>query len=271
MTQFAVGKSSYGALRGITQYVLTLAVALQVRSLIEESRAVFAGGAVLSVNEGIRSRPRQTMLRRAWESYLRGGPWAALAALEFTSTHDWTRGSAIDFGVTMPDGRNRALTMSEHAWVVSRGRQRGIVWTGGDPSFMWPAELWHFNVYPERATIAPIDFTPAQIPIPIPKEFDMPLVVRATQSGIVPATTKLLVSIGQSRAISGTTVRALGMDESDVYEADDKTLAVVLRDHAIPLTTNSQNQGPLNYQQGEAMNSHLSAKVDRVARKLGLK
>ena len=109
---FAVGKSSYGALRGITQYVLTLPVALQVRSLIEESRAVFAGGAVLSVNEGIRSRPRQSMLRRAYEASFRGGPWAPLAAALFTSTHDPSRGSALDFGVTMPDGRNRAMTMS---------------------------------------------------------------------------------------------------------------------------------------------------------------
>lgn len=262
MTQFAVGKSSYGALRGITQYVLTLAVALQVRSLIEESRAVFAGGAVLSVNEGIRSRPRQTMLRRAWEAYLRGGPWAALAALEFTSTHDWTRGSAIDFGVTTADGQNRRLTMSEHAWVVSRGRQRGIIWTGGDPSFMRPAELWHFNVYPERATVPPNDFTPAQPPIP--KELDMPLVVRAIQSGIVPATTKLLVEIGKSHTVSSTTVRALGMTESDIYGADDRTLASILRDHAIP------ESRAADYNVANAIDTKHVGYLGKIASKVGV-
>jgi len=156
MALYPVGPSSYGELAGLTQHVTNAEVAEQVNTLIEESRAVFANGAFLSVNEGNRSRLRQAYLRRKWRAYRAGGPWAALAAALFFSTHDESRGNALDFGVTNADGSNRSLTMSEHAWLVARGRERGIVWTGGDPSFMSPSELWHFNGYPERATIPPL-------------------------------------------------------------------------------------------------------------------
>jgi hypothetical protein len=160
MALYPVGPSSYGELAGLTQYVTNAEVAEQVNTLIEESRAVFANGAFLSVNEGNRSRLRQAYLRRKWEAYRAGGPWAALAAALYFSTHDQSRGNALDFGVTNADGSNRSLTMSEHAWLVARGRERGIVWTGGDPTFMSPSELWHFNGYPERATIPPKPVAP---------------------------------------------------------------------------------------------------------------
>jgi hypothetical protein len=174
MTLYPVGPSSYGELAGLTQYVTNAEVAEQVNTLIEESRAVFANGAFLSVNEGNRSRLRQAYLRRKWEAYRAGGPWAALAAALYFSTHDQSRGNALDFGVTNADGSNRSLTMSEHAWLVARGRDRGIVWTGGDPTFMSPSELWHFNGYPERATISPTPVAPEPDPT-TSEEDDMPI------------------------------------------------------------------------------------------------
>lgn len=187
-TLYAVGKSSYGELAGLIQYVLSAVAAAHVNALIAKSRGVFANGAVLSVNEAIRSRARQRYLRSKWEAYKRGGPWAALAAVLYLSTHDETRGNAIDFGVTMPDGKNRALTQSEHAWLVREGRAHGVIWTGGDPTFMRPAELWHFNVYPERATApASLDRTPIDTAPPESEEDDMfkPAFVRNTKTGQV--------------------------------------------------------------------------------------
>lgn len=151
MALFAVGRSSYGELAGVEQFVTSKAVADQVNSLIAESQGVFSDGAVLSVNEGNRSRPRQRSKRAAYEAFKAGrGPWAPLAAVLYTSTHDESRGNGLDFGVTTRDGRNRALTVGEHAWLVARGRLRGVIWTGVDFG-----ESWHFNGYDNRAVLAP--------------------------------------------------------------------------------------------------------------------
>ena len=148
MALYPVGISSYGEHRGKMQHVTSANDAAQVRALIAESRGVFANGAVLSMNEGVRSRTDQAAKLAAWRRYQNGGPWAPLAASPlYTSTHDEAKGSALDFGVTNADGSNRALTMSEHAWVVSRGALRGIRWTG--QSFRPTPESWHFNAgYP---------------------------------------------------------------------------------------------------------------------------
>jgi hypothetical protein len=254
---FAVGKSSYGELAGITQYVTNAEVAAQVNSLIEESRGVFAGGAFLSVNEGNRSKARQRYLRSKWEAYRAGGPWAALAAALYFSTHDESRGNALDFGVTNRDGSNRALTMSEHAWLVARGKLRGIVWTGGDPTFMSPPESWHFNGYPQRATIPPLVLTPK----PPKKEYDMPLVVRATQSGIVPAGTKLMVQIGESHDVAEATLDAYGIDAKPV---NDATLKLVLRDHAIP------TKSARDYSVTNAVDTKHVGYLGKIAKKLGV-
>lgn len=151
MSLFSVGRSSYGELASVEQFVTSKAVADQVNSLISESRGIFADGAALSVNEGNRSKARQRYMRAKYEAYRDGkGPWAALAAVLYTSTHDESRGNGIDFGVTMRDGRNRALTPTEHAWLVNRGRLRGVVWTGVDFG-----ESWHFNGYDGRAVLSP--------------------------------------------------------------------------------------------------------------------
>jgi hypothetical protein len=147
-----VGRSSYDDGTSTSPYrkmqvVATAFIALQVASLCYEFDTLFPGarsrGDRLTVNEGIRSRPRQRALRMAWELYKAGmGPWAALAAALYYSTHDETRGSAIDFGITMANGQNRALTVAEAAWVDANGPRRGILPTG--MSFN-PQERWHKN------------------------------------------------------------------------------------------------------------------------------
>jgi hypothetical protein len=171
MALYSVGRSSFGELRGVEQFVTDRNVAAQVNSLIAESRDVFAGGAVLSVNEAVRSRRSQEVKRAAWNAYQRGGPWAPLAAVLYTSTHDESKGSALDFGVTNANGSNRALTMSEHSWLVTRGAQRGIRWTGKD--FRPTPESWHFNGgYP-----ATITASSGATPFPVSEEDDMPTAV----------------------------------------------------------------------------------------------
>lgn len=143
----SVGKSSYGDLRDVEQFVSTPIVADQVSSLCYEFDTQFPGarerGDRLTVNEGIRSKARMRLLRAAWETFLRyGTPWAALAAALYFSTHREEIGTALDFGITRKDGSNRAMTVAEAAWVHEHGVPRGILHTGG--SFN-PPESWHHN------------------------------------------------------------------------------------------------------------------------------
>jgi len=147
-SKYSVGKSSYGDLRGVEQFVMSARIALQVLSVIvdfnEWQKARGATGS-LSVNEGMRSRARQ--------SYL----WAArfilaiVVAPPFTSRHDEVRhGNAIDFGITMPDGTNRALTTAEFAKLHELVEARGGTWTGvnfGEP--------WHHEMATRTERVAP--------------------------------------------------------------------------------------------------------------------
>jgi hypothetical protein len=153
----SVGRSSYGDLAGVEQFVSRQDVAAQVASLAFEFDSQLPGaherGDRLTVNEGIRSRRRMELLRAAWEKYLRDGtPFAALAAALYFSTHREEIGTALDFGITQEDGTNRAMTPAEAAWVHEHGVRRGIVWTGRT---FKPQESWHHNGgYP--ASIPPI-------------------------------------------------------------------------------------------------------------------
>ncbi|PCN48030.1 hypothetical protein Csp2054_09150 [Curtobacterium sp. 'Ferrero'] len=144
---YSVGRSSFGDLNGVEQFVSTLIVAQQVASLCYEFDTQFPGargrGDRLTVNEGIRSKRRMELLRAAWETYLRDGhPWAALAAALYFSTHREEIGTALDFGITRKDGTNRAMTAAEAQWVHDHGPARGIRWTG---QFFNPQESWHHN------------------------------------------------------------------------------------------------------------------------------
>lgn len=143
MTRCPVGLSSYGELKGVMQYVTDQYVADQFNTLAMEWDAEQSNGDRLTVNEGIRSRPRQTMLRQKYIAFLNGGPWAALAAPEFTSQHDEvTHGTALDIGITTASGLNRAPTAAEFARIYVLAARRGIIHTGATFS---PPEQWHMQ------------------------------------------------------------------------------------------------------------------------------
>ena len=137
--RFSVGRSSYGDLRGIEQYVMSARIALQVLSVIVDFNAwQKQRGAVgsLSVNEGMRSRARQTYL------WVHRFILAIVVALPFTSRHDEVlHGNAIDFGITMPDGSNRALTSVEFAKLHALVEARGGTWTGSNFGEPWHHEM----------------------------------------------------------------------------------------------------------------------------------
>lgn len=140
---YSVGVSSYGDRRGIEQFVTDARVALQVLTIIIKFNAFLRGknrSGSLSVNEAKRTRPRQSYL---WNNRAALG---VVVAAPFTSPHDEVNhGNAIDFGITMPDGSNRALYDDEwdtlHALVAAHGGD----WTG-----RWFNEKWHH----EMATVA---------------------------------------------------------------------------------------------------------------------
>lgn len=168
---FSVGRSSYGDLRGAEQFVSTADIAAQVASLcLEFDTTVAKDGDHLTVNEGIRSVERQILL---YDQYLHhGGALAAYATSgppkRGMSTHDPSRGSALDFGITGADGSNRALTPAEFDWVHSRGPLRGIQWTG---RLFSRVEPWHHNGgYP--AVLPPILGAPLPGTAHVTKEED---------------------------------------------------------------------------------------------------
>jgi hypothetical protein len=186
VARFSVGKSSYGDLRGVEQFVMSARIALQVLSVIADFNAWQRDrGAVgfLSVNEGMRSRARQSWL---WAMRFILG---VVVAIPFTSRHDEElHGNAIDFGITMPDGSNRALTADEFAKLHELVEARGGTW----PDWAKTApEPWHHEMatraerlppYPNAAEIVANDLNPTAPaappavtpPVPIPtKDSDM--------------------------------------------------------------------------------------------------
>ncbi|WIE65962.1 hypothetical protein DEI99_005335 [Curtobacterium sp. MCLR17_036] len=149
VAKFSVGKSSYGDLRGVEQYVSSERMALQVLSTIIDLNAYLRSkgrGGSLSVNEGMRSRARQSLL---YTQYLRTG--YPVAAYPFTSRHDEVlRGNAVDFGITEADGSNRALSADEFAKLHEIVQGRGGTWTGvnfGEP--------WHHEMATRAEAVPP--------------------------------------------------------------------------------------------------------------------
>ena len=146
--KFSVGPSSYGDLRRVEQFVMSARIALQVLSVIVDFNAwQEARGAVgrLSVNEGMRSRARQSFL------WLNRFVLGIVVAFPCTSLHDEVRrGNAVDFGITLPDGSNRALTAVEFAKLHELVEARGGTWTGknfGEP--------WHHEMATRTERLAP--------------------------------------------------------------------------------------------------------------------
>lgn len=165
----SVGVSKYGAPGdGAVFGVAQLMANPQANQILELKRRFFiAFGYELEANEAIRSRPRQSLLYSRYEAYLHGGPYAALAAYPYTSTHDATRSGAVDFGAR----GGQALSTTEHQWLVDNGPVLGVFWTGRD--FSTP-EWWHFDVDLTRAEqIAPDDITLTDTFGGTPEEDDM--------------------------------------------------------------------------------------------------
>lgn len=140
VAKFSVGRSSYGDLRGVEQYVGSERMALQVLSIkvdFDQMKANEGSGDRLSINEGMRSRPRQDLL---YAEYRRNG--YPVAAVPYSSRHDEVRnGNAIDVGVTTATGGNRALTAAEFDWLHQQVNRRGGTWTGVNFGEPWHHEM----------------------------------------------------------------------------------------------------------------------------------
>lgn len=139
MAWYPIGPSSYPDLFGQMQYVNSPSIASQWLSLTRDYAAKFGqDGDRLTPNEGRRTRARQQEL---YANYLRTG--YPVAAFPYTSRHDEaTHGNAIDAGVTMANGHNRALTGDEFAWLHEQCELRGFTWTG---RFFITPEPWHIE------------------------------------------------------------------------------------------------------------------------------
>lgn len=238
MALYAVGKSSYPDIKGQMQFVASAAIAAQVASLCYEFDTIVAkNGDRLTVNEGIRSRDRQVLLYRNWINKVPGATLAAFASwgppARFTSTHDESRGSALDFGITRADGSNRALTSAEFAWLHGRAPERGIRWTGAGFARVEP---WHHNGgYP--AAVAPISgvnlpgeplvgqaSAPNTDTSGTQEDTDMPVIIAA-----VPSNHWFVASPGRWEGIANadTVYAATGMSRADLKVIrDDQTVGV---------------------------------------------
>ncbi len=136
---FSVGPSSYGDLRGVEQFVTDRRVALQVLTIILRFNAwMVAHGRFgsLSINEAKRSRKRQSYL------YANRFRLGVKVAVPFTSPHDEVNhGNAIDFGITLPDGSNRALYDDEFDVLHALVAEHGGIWTGVNFNEKWHHEM----------------------------------------------------------------------------------------------------------------------------------
>jgi hypothetical protein len=148
MAWFSVGPSSYPDLKGQEQFTNSERIALQFLSMKVDFDALpssLKSGARLSVNEARRTKQRCEYL---WANRFVLG---IVVAPLYTSRHyEATHGNALDIGVTMPDGTNRALTDAEFAWMHQQAELRGFTWTGrnfGEP--------WHIEGATRTELIAP--------------------------------------------------------------------------------------------------------------------
>jgi len=153
----SVGISRYrGDVLGVEQF-MEEAAARQVLALIAFI-ATLPGCRSLTVNEGRRTRARQRTLRARWEAFVRGGPWAPLAAVLYLSRHDEVNhGNAADLGG--PNGE--ALNAAEIAAIKKYGPDFGVDFVGltFDPPEPWHVEGDGVTPIPHYA-LASLDATP---------------------------------------------------------------------------------------------------------------
>jgi hypothetical protein len=166
---FSIGPSSYPDLFGVDQLTSTERIALQFLSMkidFDQMKADEGSGDRLSPNEGHRSKERCYYL---WNNRAALG---IVVAPPLTSRH-YVNANAIDVGVTMANGRNRALTPAEFDWMHTHAEQRGFTWTGRNFG-----EAWHieggtrpevFPPYPNaRALVAAGPRIKSKTPNPTP-------------------------------------------------------------------------------------------------------
>lgn len=135
---FSIGPSSYPDLFGVDQLTSTERIALQFLSMkvdFDQMKANQGSGDRLSPNEGHRSKDRCYYL---WNNRAALG---IVVAPPLTSRH-YVNANAIDVGVTMANGRNRALTPAEFDWMHTQAERRGFTW----PDWAKRApEPWHIE------------------------------------------------------------------------------------------------------------------------------
>ena len=159
-------------------------------------------GSYIRVNEGYRTLAGQTYW---WNTYNQD---PSLAAQPGYSNHGL--GQAVDF-------EQGELTQTVLQWLRSTCATYGFQ--------RYANEAWHFDYI---LPYTPVTATPEL------EEYEDMLVVRAIDGGIVPAGTKLMISLNASHSVSDTTLRALGIEPGTLYEANDPTLRIILRDHGVP-------------------------------------
>lgn len=114
-------------------------------------------GEEFRIGEGYRSYTRQQALSLAYQAYLRGGPWAPIAATPRTSKHGW--GVAGDFW-----SRIDVFGTAEHEWAVKNGPRWGWIW-GSTPSEAWHFEFPHaFGSFASTVVIPISNTTPFSMP-----------------------------------------------------------------------------------------------------------
>lgn len=121
---------------------------------------------------------------------------------------------------------------------VSAGQQLGL--SGNDGAFSKGAHL-HIEVFRDGGRIDPHAFflqfvglgsdTPTN---PALKELEDMFVIRATESGIVPAGTKLMIALRNSHSVAADTLDAARISEAQIVDIKDLQLRTVLRDNGIP-------------------------------------
>ncbi len=161
-----VGTSSYGDLRNVPQY-MNDEPGCQLIGLLNEVNAALGytrrSGPRITPNEAFRSKDRQAKLLAARQLYLAGrGPYAALAASPlYTSNHgpggDITKSRAVDIGVSLADGGNRALDSFEQA--VWRAHENAWGFVSAGDGFSSP-EPWH-----KEYRLSPTKFAPVGIKV----------------------------------------------------------------------------------------------------------